>query len=187
MMVPTVVALIATACGNQEPASGVGVPGGDPVRTTLTRPSPDSSPDSSTSVPDSTPPTTTTTLAPATTTPTTTIAVVATTVPATPTTSVPPSTAPAATTTTTEFVYVAEPAEGTLRAGFEGPRSLQLQRDLIALGFLPAGADDGQYGPGTAGGVRRFQDANSLVIDGVAGPITQAAVAQAIAELPQPT
>lgn len=90
----------------------------------------------------------------------------------------PPTTAPAP--TTTELVYVDEPAEGGLRFGVEGPRSKQLQADLISLGHLPAGADDGLFGPGTAGGVRRFQEANALVVDGVAGPVTLAAVASAI-------
>jgi peptidoglycan hydrolase-like protein with peptidoglycan-binding domain len=55
--------------------------------------------------------------------------------------------------------------------------------DLIALGYLPTGADDGLFGPGTAGGVRRFQEASDLVVDGVAGPITLAAVASAIEAL----
>lgn len=93
----------------------------------------------------------------------------------------PPTTAPAP--TTTELVYVEESADGGLRFGVEGPRSQELQADLIALGYLPTGADDGLFGPGTAGGVRRFQEASDLVVDGVAGPITLAAVASAIEAL----
>jgi peptidoglycan hydrolase-like protein with peptidoglycan-binding domain len=95
-----------------------------------------------------------------------------------PETTVPPTTEPAP--TTTELVYVEEPAEGGLRFGVEGPRAQQLQADLIVLGYLPTGADDGLFGPGTAGGVRRFQEASDLEVDGVAGPITLAAVASAI-------
>jgi len=107
------------------------------------------------------------------------------TVPATtttaPVTTVPPLTESAP--TTTELIYVDEPAEGTLKFGVQGPRSKQLQADLIVLGYLPASADDGLFGPGTAGGVRRFQEARELVVDGVAGPLSLAAVASAIAAL----
>ena len=98
-----------------------------------------------------------------------------------PESTVPPTTEPAP--TTTELVYVEESAEGGLRFGDEGPRSQQLQADLIVLGYLPAGANDGFFGPGTAGGVRRFQEASNLVVDGVAGPITLGAVASAIEAL----
>lgn len=102
------------------------------------------------------------------------------------TTSAPGTTVPATTDpapTTPELVYVDELAEGVLRFGMKGPRSQQLQADLIALGHLPAGADDGLFGPGTAGGVRRFQETSDLVIDGVAGPVTLAALTTAIEAL----
>jgi hypothetical protein len=182
----SVLVSVATACGGQEPASGVGVPGGDPARPTTTVAL------STTTAPATVAPAT---VAPATVAPATTLSATATTLPATttaPTTVVatpastiaatgPTSTVPGSTTTTTEFLYAPEATTGTLRAGMEGPRTLQLQRDLITLGFLPAGADDSRYGPGTAGGVRRFQESKSLVIDGVAGPLTQAALAEAIA------
>ena len=83
-------------------------------------------------------------------------------------------------------MYVAEPAEGPLRVGVEGPRSLKVQQDLILLDYLPATAADSKYGPGTAAGVRRFQEAEGLVVDGVAGPNTLAALAAAVAAASAP-
>lgn len=172
---PVAAAVLLVACGN-DAARGVAVPGAPGAVTTVPPP---------TSTTSTTLPTTTavpTTLAPTTIPETTTSAPAPTTTGVAPTTEPPAeSTTTAPGPTTTELVYVAEPPTGTLRFGMEGPRSLQLQRDLIQLGFLPAGADDGLYGPGTAGGVRRFQESAGLVIDGVAGPITQAALADAIA------
>lgn len=171
-------AVLLTACGD-DPARGVAVPGAPAAVTTLPRATTTTS---TTVVPTPVAPTTvaaTTTTAPA---PTTTVAPSTS---AAPTTTVPP----VATTiapTTTELVYVPEPATGTLRFGMEGPRSLQLQRDLIQLGFLPPGADDGLYGPGTAGGVRRFQESEGLVVDGVAGPVTQERLAQVLAAAAEP-
>lgn len=52
----------------------------------------------------------------------------------------------------------------------------QLQRRLRSGGYL-AGPVDGVYGPRTAMAVRRFQGANGLVADGVAGAQTLSAVA----------
>ncbi len=83
-------------------------------------------------------------------------------------------------------MYSPEPAEGALRVGVEGPRSLQVQQNLIALGILPATAADSKYGPGTAAGVRRFQESRGLVVDGVAGPATLSALAAAVTELTAP-
>jgi hypothetical protein len=156
---------ILAACG-AGPRSDVAVPGaptgGD------TRPSISAIADPTTSVPSTTTvitATTSTTVSATTSTePTTTVSSE---------TTVPP--------TTTELVFVDEPAEGTLKFGVKGPRSKQLQGDLITLGLLPTGADDGLFGPGTAGGVRRFQEDSNLTVDGVAGPITLAALASAIA------
>lgn len=53
----------------------------------------------------------------------------------------------------------------TLKIGSRGPMVAQLQENL----GIPA---DGIYGAGTARAVRRFQIANGLVVDGVAGPST---------------
>ena len=89
--------------------------------------------------------------------------------------------------TTTELVYVAELPEGALFVGVEGPRSLAVQQQLIALAILPATAADSKYGPGTAAGVRRFQESQGLIVDGVAGPVTLAALAAAVAAGPATT
>jgi len=65
-----------------------------------------------------------------------------------------------------------------LRRGSRGEDVLALQRDLATLGYaLDA---DGAYGPGTAEAVRRFQSDHGLTADGIAGPLTLAAVARAL-------
>jgi peptidoglycan hydrolase-like protein with peptidoglycan-binding domain/tetratricopeptide (TPR) repeat protein len=51
-----------------------------------------------------------------------------------------------------------------------------LQRRLAAAGY-PPGPIDGRYGPLTEGAVIRFQAANGLWVDGIAGPRTLAALA----------
>jgi peptidoglycan hydrolase-like protein with peptidoglycan-binding domain/tetratricopeptide (TPR) repeat protein len=50
-----------------------------------------------------------------------------------------------------------------------------LQRRLDGLGDSP-GPIDGRYGPRTQRAVERFQSAHGLRVDGIAGPITQAAL-----------
>lgn len=168
-----------SACGG-EPADSVVVPGappgGDPRPSISTvAPAPTTAPPSTTA-----PTTTTPANTPTTTTPTTTT-VAPTTTAASTTTIATTTTAPAPTTTV--LVYVAEPAEGPLTVGVEGPRSLAVQQQLITLGILPSSAADSKYGPGTAAGVRRFQELNDLVTDGVAGPNTLAALDAAISAL----
>lgn len=103
------------------------------------------------------------------------------------TTTVAASTTTTVAPTTTELVYVAELPEGALFVGVEGPRSLAVQQQLIALAILPSTAADSKYGPGTAAGVRRFQESQGLIVDGVAGPITLAALAAAVAVGPATT
>jgi murein L,D-transpeptidase YcbB/YkuD len=176
-----VIMLLGLAACAGEPSDGVAVPGapsgGDPRPSISTV-----APAATTRPPSTAAPTTTTVAVTTTVAPTTTIAV---------TTTIPPTAVPAATTTvaptTTELVYSPEPAEGALSVGVEGPRSLKVQQDLITLGILPSTAADSKYGPGTAAGVRRFQDSQGLVLDGIAGPNTLAALTAAAAAPPATT
>lgn len=69
-----------------------------------------------------------------------------------------------------------------LRRGSRGQAVLALQRDLAALGYhIDA---DGAYGPATADAVRRFQSKQGLQADGMAGPLTLAALQQVLAPAP---
>lgn len=61
-----------------------------------------------------------------------------------------------------------------LRQGSKGQAVAQLQEDLTALGYKTS--VDGVFGPHTAFAVRRFQGANGLTIDGIAGPETLGAL-----------
>ena len=81
---------------------------------------------------------------------------------------------PAPTTDTTT-----QPEDASLRPDDEGERVRQLQEDLVALGYSTGGID-GKYGPATERAVREFQTSSDLVVDGVAGPATLAALAQAL-------
>jgi len=71
----------------------------------------------------------------------------------------------------------------TLAPGSSGEAVRALQTRLIQLGFL-AGSADGAFGPLTAQALRDLQRRLSLRPDGVAGPLTLAALA---APLPLPT
>lgn len=57
----------------------------------------------------------------------------------------------------------------------QGPACLTIQRALEAAGVAPGGFD-GVYGPLTEAAVAAFQAANGLVVDGVVGPETAAAL-----------
>jgi len=58
-----------------------------------------------------------------------------------------------------------------LKLGAHGAAVIALQRALARLGYY-SGRIDGQYGPGTADAVSRFQTASGLAPDGIAGPRT---------------
>lgn len=62
--------------------------------------------------------------------------------------------------------------EGTLYSGVRGEAVKQMQEALIALGYL-GGTPDGIYGTHTELAVKKFQRANGMKADGVAGEKTQ--------------
>jgi len=73
----------------------------------------------------------------------------------------------------------------TLRRGSKGAEVIECQSDLDKLGYDlgPCGID-GDYGRATADAVRAFQKDHGLVVDGICGPATWAALDQAVADLP---
>ena len=56
-----------------------------------------------------------------------------------------------------------------LYKGCSGAQVKKLQQQLITLGYLPAGEDDGKFGPKTAWAVMEFQRDEGISVDGVAG------------------
>jgi peptidoglycan hydrolase-like protein with peptidoglycan-binding domain len=68
------------------------------------------------------------------------------------------------------------PPRATLRFGSRGPAVEELQRRLNAKGATPQLKVDGNFGPLTNAAVRAFQRSRGLVIDGVVGPNTWAAL-----------
>jgi hypothetical protein len=87
-----------------------------------------------------------------------------------------PTTQPATTTTTAPAFAVPSTA---LKPGDTGAAVKQLQRALAHLGYSP-GAVDGSYGSGTKDAVTRFQQAQGLTADGIAGSKTLAAMRSAL-------
>jgi peptidoglycan hydrolase-like protein with peptidoglycan-binding domain len=71
-------------------------------------------------------------------------------------------------------------AQGLLVRGSSGDAVAVVQR---ALG-MPAGAIDGQFGPRTEANVRLFQQQHGLVVDGIVGPQTSAALGLAAPAAP---
>lgn len=62
-----------------------------------------------------------------------------------------------------------------LKQGSQGPAVTDLQTKLKALGFDPKGVD-GNFGPGTRAALIAFQQSKGLQADGMAGPLTMAAL-----------
>lgn len=83
-------------------------------------------------------------------------------------------------------------ADNMLRRNEEGPAVRKLQEDLTRAGFPTQGVD-GKFGQNTEDAVKRYQESRGLQVDGIAGPLTLAALSaqqQAPSSLPnaqQPT
>ncbi|HLO11201.1 MAG TPA: N-acetylmuramoyl-L-alanine amidase [Pseudoneobacillus sp.] len=75
------------------------------------------------------------------------------------------------------------PAPVVLQQGSTGDAVKALQAKLIKLNYLPAGSDDGDFGPVTKAAVVKFQTDNALTADGIVGPITSAKLDEKIAAL----
>jgi peptidoglycan hydrolase-like protein with peptidoglycan-binding domain len=75
---------------------------------------------------------------------------------------------------TQPHVVLLAPGSGFQQAAGSGPVRA-LQRRLAGLGFAP-GPIDGRYGPLTTDAVERFQNASGLIVDGIVGARTLAAL-----------
>jgi peptidoglycan hydrolase-like protein with peptidoglycan-binding domain len=64
---------------------------------------------------------------------------------------------------------------GTLQEGDRGPAVRTLQRELNELGYGTGGID-GVYGPATKAAVQRFEQAEGLTVNGIAGPSVNTAL-----------
>jgi peptidoglycan hydrolase-like protein with peptidoglycan-binding domain len=78
--------------------------------------------------------------------------------------------------------------EPVLRQGAQGEAVKRLQRTVANLGYDP-GPVDGIFGRQTEEALRQFQAANALVVDGIAGRETWAALgesgARVVSDVPQ--
>ena len=81
--------------------------------------------------------------------------------------------APAATDVPTATPTASPVPEPTITPNMGYRTVLKVQKKLIELGYLAEGEDDGAYGSKTTAAVRRFQKANGLSVDGIAGQATQ--------------
>jgi peptidoglycan hydrolase-like protein with peptidoglycan-binding domain len=94
----------------------------------------------------------------------------------------------ASTTPSTTVVATTSPVVATapilyLRAGDEGPEVTAIQERLIALEYLAAGGATGVFDRATNSAVLAFQGQYGLLVDGVVGPETRAALAAAAASV----
>lgn len=80
-------------------------------------------------------------------------------------------------------VVPAEAALGdrVLRYQDEGADVVELQRGLTRIGVKPALTGTGYFGPETMKAVKAFQNSRGLYADGIVGPVTSGALAQALA------
>lgn len=92
----------------------------------------------------------------------------------TPTPTATPAPAPINTPTAAPEITLMPESFPTLRRNDAGAEVKRMQKALIGLGYLAAGADDGDFGTGTFNAVRTFQRNNNLTADGIAGPATLA-------------
>lgn len=97
------------------------------------------------------------------------------------TTTAPTSPTPTTTTlaATTSSVTTAARTVTLLRRGDEGPQVELFQLKLVALGYLPTGADTGVFDAATNSAVLKFQGDYGLVVDGLVGPETERAISAA--------
>ncbi|MBA2177005.1 peptidoglycan-binding protein [Halobacillus locisalis] len=75
--------------------------------------------------------------------------------------------------------YENKESKEPLQRGDQGTRVETLQRQLTSLGYTP-GPLDGRFGPQTESAVRAFQRDQGLAIDGSFGPLTMAALNNAL-------
>ncbi len=64
-----------------------------------------------------------------------------------------------------------------LKNGSSGDEVEVLQKRLAAAGFDPGGAD-GAFGPKTEAALKAFQESVGIAADGIAGPVTNAKLAE---------
>lgn len=74
----------------------------------------------------------------------------------------------------------ASAATAVLMQGMSSSNVTKLQLNLKKLGYFSYPTATGYFGPVTLDAVKRFQSAYSLTVDGIAGPITQSAIAHAL-------
>ena len=71
-------------------------------------------------------------------------------------------------------------ANAPLAVGSKGPRVVELQKDLLALGFAGVGKADGIFGKDTKVAVLGFQDRTGLEKTGIADAVTIQSVDEAL-------